>query len=165
MLCSHYCNCGQNVSMVMTAFSSCKVLKLLLQLSKLASLVLRPLSSFLSLASAVNTALLTHKQDKGLHGNHRRLQAWAYPGIARVISNHAHSYHKNGTRRPPIYIACACLRMDRRMYSVQCSDKIRFPHCASNAVVAKSCPGTHTALQVPMIGTRVILTIILNTSQ
>ena len=30
---------------------------------------------------------------------HRRLQARAYPGIARVISNHAHTYHEDWTRR------------------------------------------------------------------
>ena len=28
---------------------------------------------------------------------HRRLQAWAYLGIARVILNHAYSYHKGWT--------------------------------------------------------------------
>ena len=29
--------------------------------------------------------------------SHRRLQARAYPGIARVISNHAYSYHEDQT--------------------------------------------------------------------
>ena len=33
---------------------------------------------------------------------HRRLQARAYLGIARVISNHAYSYHENRTWRHPI---------------------------------------------------------------
>ena len=43
-------------------------------------------------------------QNTWLDGNfpirmHRRLQARAYPGIARVISNHAYSYHEDRTRK------------------------------------------------------------------
>ena len=77
---------------------------------------------------------------------HRHLQARAYPGIARVISNHGYSYRENRrTRRLPI--AYACLRTHKRTYSIQCSDKIRL---RSKCGVAKSCPGTHTALQAPM---------------
>ena len=34
---------------------------------------------------------------------------------------------------------------------MQCSDKIRFPQLRIKCSVAKSCPGTHTVLQAPMI--------------
>ena len=73
---------------------------------------------------------------------HRYLQARAYPGIARGISNHAYSYHEDWTRRHMAfpqtpYIAYVCLCTNRRMYSIKCG-------------VANSCPGTHTALQVPI---------------
>ena len=37
------------------------------------------------------------------------------------------------------------------MYSVQCSDKICFPQLGIKCSVAKSCPGTNTALQAPMV--------------
>ena len=37
------------------------------------------------------------------------------------------------------------------MYSVQCSDKICFPQLGIKCGVAKSCPGTHTALQASMM--------------
>ena len=46
----------------------------------------------------------------------------------------------------------ACLLPHKRMYSVQCSDKIRFPQLDIKCSVAKSCTGTHTALQAPMYG-------------
>ena len=39
-----------------------------------------------------------------------------------------------------------------RTYSVQCSDKKkRFPQMRIKCSVPKSCPGTHTALQAPML--------------
>ena len=41
----------------------------------------------------------------------------------------------------------------RRMYSVQCSDKIQFPQLRIKCGIAKSCLGTHTALQAPMEST------------
>ena len=44
------------------------------------------------------------------------------------------------------YIAYACLRMHRRMYSIQFIDKIRFPQLRIKCSVAKSCLGTHTCL-------------------
>ena len=41
--------------------------------------------------------------------------------------------------------------MHRRSYSLQCSDKIRFPQLRTKCGVAKSCTGTHTALQALMM--------------
>ena len=43
------------------------------------------------------------------------------------------------------------ISVHRRTYSSQCSDKIRFPQLYIKCGVAKSYPGTHTALQVPML--------------
>ena len=37
-------------------------------------------------------------QEKSYYA-HRCLQAWAYPGIAQVISNHAYLYHEDQMRR------------------------------------------------------------------
>ena len=48
------------------------------------------------------------------------------------------------------YIAYACLHTHRHMYSILCSDKIRFLQLRIKWGVAKSCPGTHTGLQAPM---------------
>ena len=45
----------------------------------------------------------------------------------------------------------ATLYMHRHTYSVQCSDKIRFPQLHIKCGIAKSCPGTHTALQALML--------------
>ena len=45
----------------------------------------------------------------------------------------------------------ATLYMHRHTYSVQCSDKIRFLQLCIKCGIAKSCPGTHTALQAPML--------------
>ena len=58
--------------------------------------------------------------------------------------------HKRGPDAKTPYIAYARLRLNRRTYSVQCSDKIHFPQLRIKCGVAKSCPGTHTALQAPM---------------
>ena len=70
--------------------------------------------------------------------------------FARVISNHAYSYHEDRTRRHMVTsIQHMCIA-----YSVV--TKYAFRNCASNvaqpslARVPKSCPGTHTALQAPM---------------
>ena len=61
---------------------------------------------------------------------HRGLQARAYPGIPRVILNHAYSYHEDQTWK---HLYCICVPKHRRTYSVQCSDKIAFcNYCASN---------------------------------
>ena len=80
---------------------------------------------------------------------HRRLQVQAYPGIARVISNHAYSYHDDWAQRHMVTSNSICVH--RRMYSVQCSDKIHFPQLLRIKFgVAKSCPVIHTALQAPM---------------
>ena len=57
------------------------------------------------------------------------------------------------------YIAYACLHMNmyRRMYSIQCSDKIRFPLLCIKCGVVKSRLGTHTALQAPMMNDDVFI--------
>ena len=82
-----------------------------------------------------------------VHPRHRCLQARAYLGIARVISNHAH-ITRTGRKDTwsPAYSIC----VHRHTYSVQCSDKICFLQLHMKCGIAKSCPGTHTALQVPM---------------
>ena len=73
----------------------------------------------------------------------------ALPGLVRSI---AHSYHNDRTRR---HAACPqtsitmLIRTYRRTYSVQFSDNM-LPQLRIKCGVAKSCPGTHTALQVPM---------------
>ena len=54
------------------------------------------------------------------------------------------------------YIACVCLRTHRCMYSIQCSDKVRVPQL-HKCGVAKSCPGTHTALQALMRRTKMTI--------
>ena len=77
-----------------------------------------------------------------------------------VISNHATlitmTKHED-TRMPSM---CAYTRTDVRSNSIQCqkwkcilslSDKIRFPQLCIKCGIAKSCPGTHTVLQVPML--------------
>ena len=50
-----------------------------------------------------------------------------------------------GGERIVLWVA-ATLYMHRHTYSVQCSDKICFPQLRIKCGVAKSCPGTHTAL-------------------
>ena len=83
---------------------------------------------------------------KTLSIEHRHLQA-----------RHCSGYFKSCiliSRAPDMntsYIACACLCTHRRTYSVQCSDKICFPQLRIKCGIAKSCPGTHTALQAPMV--------------
>ena len=72
---------------------------------------------------------------KGLVGGpvHRRLQAWAYPGIARIISNYAYSHHAQGPdakTRGHLHIAYACTDV-HIAYSVV--TKYAFCNCASNA--------------------------------
>ena len=71
------------------------------------------------------------------------------PGIAWVILNHAYSYHEERARRHVVTSISIC--MQKRTYSVQCSDKIHFPQLCIKCSLGKSCPGTHTALQVPMV--------------
>ena len=76
---------------------------------------------------------------------HRCLQAQAYLGIAWVMRTHiTRTGHKETWSQA--YSIC----MHRRRYSIQCSDKIRFPQLWIKCGVAKSCPGTHTALQALM---------------
>ena len=77
---------------------------------------------------------------------HRRLQARV---IVWVILNHAYSYHEDWTQR---HLYCICVPKHRRTYSIQCSDKKCFPQLCIKCSIAKCCPGTHTALQVPMGG-------------
>ena len=50
----------------------------------------------------------------------------------------------------PAYSIC----VHRCTYGVQCSDKIHFPQLCIKCGIAKSCPGTHTALQAPMFYNR-----------
>ena len=52
----------------------------------------------------------------------RPRHAWALPGLFRIMRTH-----------------------------IQCRDKIHFLQLCIKCSVAKSCPGTHTALQVPML--------------
>ena len=70
-------------------------------------------------------------------------------GHTPVISNHVYSYHEDWTQRHVVTNHGKC---DRRTYSVQCSDKVCFPQFCG---VSKSCPGTHTALQAPMMSSTV----------
>ena len=79
-------------------------------------------------------------------------QAPAGPGILRHCPGYFEScvlISREPDAKTP-YIAYACLCMHRHTYSVQCSDKICFPQLCIKCGAAKSCPGTHTALQVPM---------------
>ena len=84
------------------------------------------------------------------------MQARVYPSIARVVSNHAYSYHEDRLRRHVAcpqtpYTAYACLAYTDVTYSAQCSsDKICFQQLRIKYSVTKSCPGTHTTLQAPM---------------
>ena len=77
---------------------------------------------------------------------HRRLQARACPGIARVISKHCaliSQWPDAKTRStPPDQHKRAYLQT----YVCVSVVTIRFRNCS----VAKSCPGTYTALQAPM---------------
>ena len=52
---------------------------------------------------------------------------------------------------PPSLYSIRVLTHHRHIYSLQCSDKIRFPQFRIKCGIAKSCPGIHTALQAPMV--------------
>ena len=69
----------------------------------------------------------------------------ALPELFQIIGTNITRTGREDTWSPA-YSIC----MHRRTYSVQCSDKIRFPQLRIKCGVAKSCPGTHTALQAPM---------------
>ena len=70
---------------------------------------------------------------------------WPLPGLFRIMRTHITRTGPEDTWSVRAY-ACTgvCIA-----YS-ECSDKIRFPQLHIKCGVAKSCPGTHTALQVPM---------------
>ena len=51
----------------------------------------------------------------------------------------------------PLYSICVLIHTHRCTYSIQCSDKIRFLQLCIKCGVAKSCPGTYTALQAPIL--------------
>ena len=70
-------------------------------------------------------------------------QTWALPWLFRIMHIHITRTGREDTWSPA-YNIC----VHRRTYSVQCSDKIRVPQLDIKCGVAKSCPGTHTALQV-----------------
>ena len=99
--------------------------------------------------NAKNYAVCSHKQEN----TESTSQVPAGPGIP----GHCPGYFEScllisrgpDARRP--YIAYACLCMHRRTSSVQCSDKVRFPQLRIKCGIAKSYPGTHTALQAPMV--------------
>ena len=69
----------------------------------------------------------------------------ALAGLFRTMRTHITRTGREDTWSPA-YSIC----MHRRTYSVQCSDKICFLQLRIKCSVAKSCPGTHTALQAPM---------------
>ena len=91
-----------------------------------------------------------------LRGACRPRHTRAMPGLFRIM---LYSYHEDQTRR---HVACpqtpciayACLHMHRRTYSVQCSDEICFPQLRIKCGIARSCLGTHTALQAPITSTK-----------
>ena len=70
----------------------------------------------------------------------------ALPGLFWIMCTHITRTRCKDTWSPA-YSICVY----RCMYSIQCSDKIRFPQLHIKCGVAKSCPGTDTALQVPMV--------------
>ena len=70
---------------------------------------------------------------------------WALSGLFRIMRT-----HNTRTRREETWSPAYSICVHRRTYSVQCSDKIRFPQLHMKCGIAKSCPGTHKALQVPM---------------
>ena len=84
------------------------------------------------------------------HCMHRPLQAQAYLGIAFVILNHAYSYHDSWgpDTKTHGHQHIAYASTDVR---IAYSDKIHFPQLRIKCGIAKTCPGTHTALQAPMI--------------
>ena len=69
----------------------------------------------------------------------------ALPGLFRIMHTHNTRTGCEDTWSPA-YIIC----VHRCKYSLQCSDKIRLPQSCFKCGIAKSCPGTHTALQVPV---------------
>ena len=71
---------------------------------------------------------------------------WALPGLFWIMRTHIMRTGRKDTWSPAYSIW-----VHRRTYSIQCSDKIHFPQLRIKCSVAKSCPGTHTALQAPMI--------------
>ena len=70
----------------------------------------------------------------------------ALPGLFRIMRTHIMRTGHEDTWSPAYSVW-----VHRHMYSIQCSDKICFPQLCIKCDVAKSCPGTHTALQVPMV--------------
>ena len=84
---------------------------------------------------------------------HRRLQARACPGIVQVISKHCVLISQGPDAKtngvPSDQHKCAYARTDVHI-ALQCSDNTLLQLCIKCGV-AKFCPGTHSALQVPML--------------
>ena len=75
--------------------------------------------------------------------NHRCLQTRAYPGIAWVILNHACSYQEDRKWRD--MVTAYSISLHNHMYSVQCSDKIRFQHSQVLPRYPHSSAGTYVS--------------------
>ena len=69
----------------------------------------------------------------------------ALPGLFRIMHTHIMR-----TGRKDMWSPAYSICVNRRTYSVQCSDKISFPQLHIKCDVAKSCLCTHTTLQAPM---------------
>ena len=75
-------------------------------------------------------------------------------GTCRPELFHIMCTHYETGREDPhtlVAVAYAYLRRHRRTYSIRCSDNIHFLRLRIKCGVAKSCLGTHTALQAPML--------------
>ena len=79
----------------------------------------------------------------------RPRHTWALPGLFRIMGTHI-----TRTGRKDMWSPAYSLCMHRCTHSLQCSDKMRFPQLRIKCGIAKSCPGTHTALQAPIGGGR-----------
>ena len=76
---------------------------------------------------------------------------WALPGLFRVLISQGPDAKTRGMLPDPYtYIAYTCLRTHGRTYSIN-TLQLRI-----KSGVAKSCPGTHTALQAPMAGWKLV---------
>ena len=69
----------------------------------------------------------------------------ALPRLFRIMR-----IHITRTGREDTWSVRAYARTDVRIAYSECSDKIRFLQLRIKCCVAKSCPGTRTALQAPM---------------
>ena len=78
-----------------------------------------PCSGIASMSNFIGTCRPRHTQ--------------ALPGLFQTMRTHV-----TRTGHEDIYIACACLCLHRHTYSVQCSDRKRFPQLHIKCSVAKS---------------------------